>query len=93
LYDFIFDAVGKAPKAKCKKNLKSGGIFLSVMGSVKVEKNDLNFIKQLIEKEKIIPIIDKCFSFDQIPEAHAYVDKGHKKGNVVINIVDKVSDI
>jgi NADPH:quinone reductase-like Zn-dependent oxidoreductase len=32
------------------------------------------------------PVIDRAYRFDEIVQAHEYVDKGHKKGNVVINV-------
>jgi NADPH:quinone reductase-like Zn-dependent oxidoreductase len=88
LYDIIFDAVGKTSKSICKNALAPNGTFVSVdgQGIAKVRSEDLIFLKELTEAGKIKSVIDRRYLLEQIPEAHRYVDKGHKKGNVVITV-------
>ncbi|MCJ2556650.1 MAG: NAD(P)-dependent alcohol dehydrogenase [Candidatus Thermoplasmatota archaeon] len=89
-YDVVFDAVGKASSSQCKKALKKGGIYLSVnkdSGNGKALKvEDLLFLKEVIEAGNLKSVIDRTYPLEEIVEAHKYVDKGHKKGNVVITI-------
>jgi len=85
-YDFVFDAVAKSPKAKRKLAVKEGGVIRSVFQAVKETNENFMLLKTLMDEGKLKAVIDKTYPMEDIVDAHRYVDKGHKKGNVAISI-------
>lgn len=87
-YAIIFDAVGKSSEKECAAVLQLGGVFLSVQkGLARESLEGLETLVELVEAGSVRPVIDRTYPLEQIVEAHHYVEKGHKSGNVAINVV------
>jgi NADPH:quinone reductase-like Zn-dependent oxidoreductase len=89
-YDVIFDAVDKF-RGDYRTALKETGVYLNVdTSSDKVKAGDapslLRELKEMVEAGTLKAVIDRRYPWEQIVEAHRYVDQGHKKGNVVITV-------
>ncbi len=52
-----------------------------------ISKNDVLFLKELVEKNKFKPLIDRRYKLEQIVEAYTYVESGQKVGNVILTLV------
>ena len=87
LYDVIFDAVGKTSKSRSKNALAPNGTYVSINhGNPWPRVEDLVLLMELLKTKQIRSVIDRRYPLEQIPEAHRYVDKGHKKGNIVVTV-------
>ncbi|MGD9397396.1 MAG: NAD(P)-dependent alcohol dehydrogenase [Candidatus Thorarchaeota archaeon] len=92
LYDIVFDAVDKMEASQRKVSLKETGIYLSVgkdsggVGKSKDHIEYLVFLKELMDAGKLESVIDSTYTFEQIPEAHKFVEQGRKRGAVVVTV-------
>lgn len=79
---FIFSLKpSKIEKLKKEKNAFYKFLFLKTN-----QNNELETIKQLIEKEQIKPVIDKLYFFEDAVQAFKYLSQGRAKGKVIIKI-------
>jgi NADPH:quinone reductase-like Zn-dependent oxidoreductase len=93
-YDLIFDAVGRKKssplKLQCRKHLAPGGRYISVDDKIPARHEPptklLTLLRDLASGGELRPVIDRVYILEQMVEAHAYVDEGHKKGNVIVRI-------
>jgi len=90
-FDFMLDAVGKFKtsglKVACRKALAPGGVYASIDdGNLLLDSRRLDLMRELVEAGHITPVVDRCYPFEQIVEAHRYVGAGHKRGGVAVTV-------
>jgi NADPH:quinone reductase-like Zn-dependent oxidoreductase len=77
----------KRLKSQGQNALTPDGKYVSIDDSIaKTSREDLVMIMDLVKSGEFKPVIDRSYPLEQIVDAHKYVEKGHKKGNVVITV-------
>jgi NADPH:quinone reductase-like Zn-dependent oxidoreductase len=64
-----------------------------LIGMAPDRKEDLVYLRDLVEKKKIKPVIGRIYPMDQAVEAYRYADTGHKRGNLILRIREKNGSI
>ena len=88
IYDLIFDAVGKTSAKRVTGVLAEDGVFVTTQTRRNETVEDLLAVRDLLEAGAVKPVIDRRYTLEQIAEAHRYVEQGHKRGNVLVGIVE-----
>ena len=63
-----------------------GGKKVGMMKTAKANKEDLVFIKELLEAGKVVPVIDRCYPLAETAEAIRYLETGHARGKIIITV-------
>jgi len=80
----IFESIFMGPLMSRNGDKKMGN-----MGVAKPDRNDLAFLAELLEASKVVPVIDRRYPLNQVPEALRYLGEGHARGKVVITVEHK----
>ena len=75
-----FEAMLQGPIISMRGSKKMGNML------VKPNKDDLIFMKELIEAGKVVPSIARRFPLSGFAEAFRYLEEGHAQGKVVITV-------
>jgi len=65
---------------------KIGNRWVGLMGTAKMNQQDLVFVKELVEAGKVIPVIERRYPLREVPEAIRHLETGHARGKVVITV-------
>jgi len=90
-YDAVIDAVGRARSASALRDvervLAPGGVSVSIDdGTPRLRREALVRLGATLSEGRFEAVIDRVFALEDIAAAHAYVDEGHKRGNVVVTV-------
>ena len=87
--DGICAVAGFTSLARLFQFMLLGGKQVGLMETVKGNKKDLLFIKELLEAGKVVPVIDRCYPFSEVADSIRYLETGHAQGKVVITMEQK----
>ena len=76
----MFEAMLLGPLVSVTENKKMGNVM------AKPDKENLAFMKELLEAGKVKPVIDRCYPLSEVAEAIRYLEAGHAQGKVVITV-------
>lgn len=85
-YDLVFDAVGRDAGGRLKRVLADGGRLASVRSTTRERPAELAEVRDLLAAGRLRAVIDRRYPLEGVRDAHRYVEQGHKRGNVLIEV-------
>lgn len=85
-FDVVYDAVMASSPRACRGLLRPGGMHVRNAGLARITSGDLQHVADLAGRGALRPVVDRVLPFDEVVEAHRYVDTGRKRGHVVLTV-------
>lgn len=82
----ICSVAGFTSLSRLFQTMLLGGKRVGMMKTAKANKEDLVFIKELLEAGKVVPVIDRSYPLAETAEAIRYLERGHARGKVVVTV-------
>ena len=82
-----------SPLFMCFRHKKRGKMMATGLRKNPAKIKDMNILKEMISNGQLTPIIDRSYPLEEIRAAHEYVEKGHKRGNLLITVSHERSKI
>jgi NADPH:quinone reductase-like Zn-dependent oxidoreductase len=86
VYDVVFDAAGKLSPKRVERVLSEQGRFVSTRTRREETGEELLAVRDLLVDGSLHAVIDRYYSLDQVPEAAEHIERGGKRGNVVVSL-------
>ncbi len=85
-FDVVFDAVGTLRERRLRGILNDGGRFVTVRTRRDETLDELMAVRDLLASGALRAVIDREYDLDDIAQAHAHVETGRKRGNVLVRV-------
>lgn len=88
-FDIVFDAAGNLREKSARRLLADGGSFVTTRSRRDETLTELMDVRDLLASGALTAVVDREYDLDDIADAHAHVEGGRKRGNVLVHVISK----
>lgn len=88
-FDIVFDAAGNLREKSARRLLADGGSFVTTRSRRDETLTELMDVRDLLASGALTAVVDREYDLDDIADAHAHVESGRKRGNVLVHVISK----
>ncbi|WP_201770765.1 NAD(P)-dependent alcohol dehydrogenase [Demequina mangrovi] len=85
-FDIVLDAVGTLRKRAARALLADGGAYATTRSRRDETLAELMEVRDLLASGALHAVVDRVYDLEDVPAAHARVEGGHKRGNVLVRV-------